>query len=481
MSTSAPRLHVVPRNPAGLPPAQAVDSERLVLGASLEDLTAFDRISDLVQPDHFFGEDHRIIAEALWTLAAAGKPVGLIEVTGWLREHDRLETAGGPGYLSKLAFHVPTTYNLEFHARLVRDKSRIRLLAAEARRISAECYAPIDDPQDFLDAAEHAIGQVACPPEQARVITLQSSLTTVFQRIEAAAASGRTMTGTPTGFTRLDALLCGLHPAEQVVLAARPGMGKTAAGMAIALNVAGAAPIEGQPRDAVLFFSSEMNHEQLTQRAICTEARVNGNRLRSNSLGTEDWQRLTQAASWLSTLPILIDDTAPIGPLELRAKARRVAAEMKRGGKLRLALVVVDYVQIMRASDLLPKNANREQEVSFCSLALKNLSKELQIPVLVLAQLNRALEKQKDKRPMLSDLRESGALEQNADTVLFIHREEYYLKERTPPDQRGVAELIVAKQRNGPLGTARTWFWPEFTLFTDTAPAGAGPLSDDPD
>lgn len=480
MSLPARHLHPVPRDPAGLPPAHAGESERLLLAAVLVDPTAFDRVADLVAPEQFFGEDHQAIAEACWTLARASAPVGLVEVAGWLRERNRLGVVGGAAYLATLANETPAAYNLEWHARLVRDKARIRHLAAEARRITAECYQPIDQPQDFLDAAEHAIGQVACPPEQARVVTMQASLTSVFSKIELAARSGKEMAGTPTGFRGLDRLLCGLHGAEMSILAGRPGMGKTAAGMAIAVNVAAAEPAAGEPRDAVLLFSLEMNHEQLSTRTICTEARVDMNRLRGNRLTPNDWTALTRAATWLSTLPILIDDTAGISPTELRAKARRVQAEMMRKGDRRLALVVVDYVQLMRAAHLLSKGATREQEVSLCSKSLKNLSKELGVPVLALAQLNRAVERQKEKRPVLSDLRESGSLEQDADNVIFVHREEYYLKERTPMADRGVAEFIVAKQRNGPPGTGRCWFWPEYALFTDQAPPGAGPPIDDP-
>lgn len=478
--TSAQRhLHPVPgpvRDPMGLPPAQALDSERLVLGAALYDLTGFDRVVDLCAPHDFFGEDHCAIAVALWSLAKDGKPVGLVEVSHYLREHGRLEAAGGSSYLAFLCNEVHVVHNLEWHARLIRDKARIRLLAAEARRISAECYAAIDNPQDFLDGAEHTISQIACPPEQSSVITIKETLLTVFQEIVTASESGRAMTGTATGIEQLDAKLCGLQASEQIVLAARPGMGKTAAAMAIAVNVAAAAPHPGDLPNAVLFFSLEMDRKQIVRRTACTEARVDMNRMRRNSLQPDDWDRLTQAATFLSSIPLMIDDTPAIGPLELRAKARRVKAELARAGKSRLGLVVVDYMQLMSAKHLLSKNSNREQEVSLCSQMLKDLSKELAIPVLALAQLKRDVEKQKEKRPVLSDLRESGALEQNADTVIFLHREEYYLKEKTPSAERNVAEFIVQKQRNGPLGTARTWFWGSYVLFTDEAPLGRAPL-----
>jgi replicative DNA helicase len=251
----------------------------------------------------------------------------------------------------------------------------------------------------------------------------------------------------------------------------------------IATNVAQVVPEQApgeevtvDARYGVMVFSLEMPKEQLANRMMCSEGRVNLSDLRKGNVAGEMWDRLVEAADRLSQLPIWVDDTPAIGPLEVRAKARRVQAELARAGKSRLGLVVVDYMQLMSAKHLLAKNSNREQEVSLCSQMLKDLSKELAIPVLALAQLKRDVEKQKEKRPVLSDLRESGALEQNADTVIFLHREEYYLKEKTPSSERNVAEFIVQKQRNGPLGTARTWFWGSYVLFTDEAPLGRAPL-----
>jgi replicative DNA helicase len=463
-----PQLRIV-RDPSGRPPPHAPESERLVLGAVLVDETALDRVADIIDADHFWSGAHQRIFAIALELYRANKVATLAAVADALRDAEVLREVGGAAYLAELANTTPSVHHLEQHARTIRDKARVRALVATCQHLAAEGYSDIGEPQAWLEAAENKVGEITRSPEAGTMVPIKSVLNTVFTNIQANEERGsKGMIGLSTGFGELDDILAGLHPAELTLLAGRPGMGKTACGMAIALNVAGACK-EGEPRNGVLFFSFEMSREQLSTRTICTEARVDMQRVRLGKLWENDWAKLTKAGSWLSAIPLWIDDKSGATPLDIRAKARRLARELERTTHTRLALVVVDYVQLVRARSMLPQNASREQEVSLASSYLKQLSKELNVPVLALAQLNRAVEKQKDKRPQLADLRESGALEQDADNVIFVHREEYYLKDRTPAADQGIAELIVAKQRNGPSGVAaRLSFEARYALFKNS-------------
>jgi replicative DNA helicase len=469
---AAPKLRLV-ADPAGREPPNDPDAERLVLSAVLVDPVALDQVVDILdRPDMFHRKPHQVAWEAILDVSGSGGTPGLVDVASWLRARSRLDECGGVPYLTELANCVSATVQIERHARVIRDKWRLRRLAEEAWRIAAECYGPIPEPQAFLEAAELAVGEVAKIPEQTTVTSMSDPLKEVFRKSEEAAKRGQRISGISTGFRDLDQITAGLHVCEQTVIAGRPGMGKTAFAMALALNVAGTIPTAGV-RQGVAFFSLEMDREQLAARTVCSEARVDSERLRTGTCQPEDWARLTQAASWLAQIPLVIDDRPGMSPLEIRAKCRRIQAEMARlpkdsaGNVTQLSLVVVDYLQLMKARAMLQNNASREQEVSACSQVLKDLSKELRVPVVALAQLNRIVASAKDKRPELQDLRESGAIEQNADTVIFIHREEYYMKEKTPNDLRGVAEIIVGKQRNGRTDTVKTRFVAQYTRFED--------------
>lgn len=463
-----PIVKVVPR-PDGLPPPKDEDLEASILGYLMFKPLSFDRVADILQAEHFFPVHHQFIYQAIADLAGVGMAYGDVEVAAILRDRNQLDRVGGPSYLLKICYGSAPAY-IERAAKAIRDKHRLRLISERCQRIHAETYGRIDNVQDFLDEAEQQIAEVAAPPEQAQSITLGAALKDVFTEIHDAAQRGSQITGVPTGFYELDQLTGGLHGGEQIILAGRPGMGKTALGMAIAMNVAKAHAQRSGRRAGVLFFSLEMNRKQLSTRTICTAARVNYNALRTGHVWREDTggaERLARAAVWLSQLPIIIHDQQHLNPLEMRAIARRTQADWARTEDTELVAIVLDYLQFMRARSLVPQNASREQEVAECSRMTKAIANELNLPVLALAQLNRALEKQKDKRPQLSDLRESGAIEMNADTVIFIHREEYYLKDKTPPHLKGQTELIVAKQRNGPLDTANTRFFGPYTLFAD--------------
>ena len=474
----APRPHVraVP-DPSGRQPAHDLDAERAVLAAVLLDApggAAHDRVADILAADgsDFYAAPMARAWRALAELASRNLPHDLVAVAGHLRD-DGAVTASS--YLADVCNATPAaSARLEQLARRVRDKRRVRDLAATAQRVSAECYGPTgdgpDDVQAFLDGAEESVAAVARAPELASLITLRASLTSTFRALALAAQSGSRLLGVPTGFAELDDLLGGLRDSELTILAGRPGMGKTALAMAIALNVAyGPAELPPDaPRNGVLFFTLEMQHEQLSLRTICTEAEVDSRAARSGRLTPLDWQRLTDQANALAALPIWFDDRSSPTPYEIRSKARRVAVDCARQRPAtRLAAVVVDYLQIVDAASCLSPHTKREEQVAFVARSLKALAKDLRVPVIACAQLSRDSAKAKDKRPTLTDLRESGAIEQEADAVIFVHREEYYLREKTPDADRGVAELIVAKQRNGPTGTARTCFYPRYSLFRD--------------
>jgi replicative DNA helicase len=348
--------------------------------------------------------------------------------------------------------------------------------------VSAEGYTDYGEAQQFIDKAEQSIYAIARTPESSSVKPLVAVLRDSFKKISEAAARGGRITGTSSGFDRLDRVMAGLHAGELTIVAARPGMGKTSFVLNLAANVAKPQVIESstdpndrweEPGAGVAFFSLEMPREQIANRMLCSEAKVDVSKLRSGGQTRDDWSRLTQAASELGRLPVWIDDTAGISLLELRAKVRRLQAEFNGPGpngkgQRKIGLVVIDYLQLMKGRDGVN---SREQEISEISRGLKGLAKELEVPVIALSQLNRAVETRSDKskRPMISDLRESGAIEQDADNILFIYRDEYYNKEESA--EKGVAELIIAKQRNGPTTTVKVRFDKEYTRF-DNLPEG---------
>ncbi|HEV8551150.1 MAG TPA: replicative DNA helicase [Polyangiaceae bacterium] len=465
----------------GRVPPNELDAEAAVLSAVLLDPDAFDRIQDLLAPEHFYADANRRIFEAVLELKSmSGQPVDIVSVAAWLRDRNRLAQVGGTPYLAQLADATPAVAHVENHARLIKEKWRMRQLIATCHRVTAEGYAGTEDVQAFIDSAEQAVFDIARVSANSSMVSAKDAIHKAFDILTETARRGGGVTGIETGFRELDRMCSGLHPGDLYIVAGRPGMGKTAFVMNLAVNVCmpKAAAEEGQdfqapaemPGYGVLFCSLEMPKEQLAARLLASEARVDMAGIRSGRPQREDWPKLTEAAARLSRLPLWIDDTPALTLLDLRAKIRRLQAEISRGDAhvpaQKLGLVAVDYLQLMQGRR---DAGSREQEISELSRGLKQLAKEMGVPVLALSQLNRAVETRttKDKRPQLSDLRESGAIEQDADAIFFIYREFYYFKENA--EKRNIAEIIIAKQRNGPTGTFETRYSDSFVRFDNLA------------
>jgi len=468
---------------AGRVPPHDLDAEAAVLAAVLLERDALDRVLELLRPEHFYSDANRRIFEAAMQLATEGTPVDITTVASWLRSREWINHIGGASYLAQLVDATPAVAHVAAHAKVVHEKWRLRQLIGACQRIAAEGYGDVGTVQEFIDGAEQSVYQLARTAESTNVELVRQILPRVFQQITAAAERGDRITGVSTGYSRIDAMTAGLHDGDLTIIAARPGMGKTSFVLNIAVNVASprtlraAAPYEEGhgveshfPGLGVCVFSLEMPREQLANRMLCSEGRVDLGKLRQGFLQPDDWRKLTEAASFLSPLPIWVDDTPAINILELRAKVRRIQAEYNRPvtpgqPEHRVGLVIIDYLQLMKGRD---GAQSREQEISEISRGLKQLAKELRVPVIALSQLNRAVETRntKDKRPQLSDLRESGAIEQDADMIVFIYRDEYYNLES---EHKGKAEIIVAKQRNGPTGKAFVRFFSSYTRFDNLA------------
>jgi replicative DNA helicase len=479
----------------GRVPPHDLDAEAAVISAVLLEREALDKVLENLKAEHFYSEANRRIYEAAIELSTKGTPIDVVSVAGALRDRERLAQIGGSAYLAQLVDSVPSVAHVETYARMVKEKWRVRQLIATCQRVAAEGYGDVGEVQSFIDGAEQSIYEIARTPEASSVQRIEPIIRAVFEQITELARRGERITGTPTGFERLDGKTAGLHDGELTIVAARPGMGKTSFVLNIAVNVASPRTIADAPTDSddvrvgeareepgvgVAVFSLEMPREQLASRMVCAEGRVDVGKMRQGFLQDRDWNNLTQAASFLYRLPIWIDDTPSLGVLELRAKVRRLLAEYDRpgpdGGRgRRLGLVIIDYLQLMSGS---PNASSREQEISEISRGLKRLSKELRVPVIALSQLNRAVETRgaKDKRPQLSDLRESGAIEQDADNIVFIYRDDYY---EADAEARGIAELIVAKQRNGPTGKVKVRFNAAYTRFDNLAPGEYDDPNDD--
>ncbi|MGQ5711757.1 replicative DNA helicase [Desulforudis sp. DRI-14] len=429
-------------------PPHSLDAEQAVLGALLMDPDAVNRVVTFLRSDDFYHPGHSAIYQAVLQLIDEQKPVDLLTVTERLRLDGLLERLGGAAYVASLLDVVPTSANVEYYARIVEEKALLRALIRVSTRIAEMGYENAEAPERLLEQAGQMIMELSSGRETTVLASIRDILMSTWAHIEAVYESKGQVTGIPTGFEDLDRKISGLQPSDLIILAARPSMGKTALALSVAFKVA------HRQRKPVAVFSLEMSKEQLVQRLLCSEAKVDQYRLRTGNLREEDWERLTDAAARLNDLPIFIDDTAACTVSEIRAKAKRLQAE--RG----LCLIVIDYIQLMQAAR---RTESRQQEIAHISRSLKGLAKELNVPVLALSQLSRAVEQRQDKRPIMSDLRESGSLEQDADIVMFIYRDEYY-NEKT--EQKGVAEVIVAKHRNGPTGKVELGFFKEFTLFT---------------
>lgn len=436
----------------GKVPPQDIDAERSVLGAMLLERGAVSECIELLKGEDFYKPSHALIFEAILTLFDKNEPIDEVTVASELRSQGHLEGMGGLAFVSGLTESTPTAANAQYYARIVRDNALSRRLIAAATSIATSGYAAGADVAVLLDQAEAKIFEITSSREHKSYTPLKEVVKVAFKQIETLYEKRSMVTGVPTGFVDLDKMTAGFQPSDLIIIAGRPSMGKTAVALNIAQN---AAVLHNVP---ALVFSLEMSKEALVMRMLCSEARIDSQRMRGGNLQSTDWPKLARAAGALAEAPMYLDDTGAISVLEMRAKARRLQAEKGLG------MIMVDYLQLMRGRS---SNEGREKEISEISRGLKSLAKELKVPVIALSQLNRSLEQRQDKRPMLSDLRESGAIEQDADVICFVYRDEYYNKETTT--ERGIAEFIVGKQRNGPTGTVKLKFFNEFTKFETLA------------
>jgi replicative DNA helicase len=436
-----------------------LEAERSVLGAILLHNDAFNLAAETIDSRDFFRDAHRRIFDKMVRLSERGDAIDLVTLKEELVRAGELDEVGGPAYIAALVDGVPRSTNVEHYARIIKEKATLRSLIFSANKILSTAYEAEEEADVILDQAEHAIFAIADDRVRDGFVSLRDLAQRSLDTIEKLHARKELITGVPTGFTDLDEMTSGLQPADLIIVAARPSMGKTSLVLNIAQHI-------GTRTDMTVgVFSLEMSKEQLFLRMLTSEARIDAHRLRGGFLGERDWGRLSQAIGTLSEAKIFIDDTPSIGVLEMRAKCRRLAAEHG------LHLVVVDYIQLMQGRG---RFENRTLELASISRSLKGLAKELNVPIVVLSQLSRAPESRSDHRPQLSDLRESGALEQDADVVVFIYREDQYADRNAPAtDSQGVAELIIGKQRNGPTGVVKLAFLREFTRFENLAVGSA--------
>ena len=437
-------------------PPQSVEMEQSVLGAILQDHHALVRVLEILQERDFYQDAHRWIFQTMIDLFQDNVPIDVLTVTERLRKKGRFEAAGGAAYLVDLVEMVPTAAHVLHHAQVVREKAILRALIQTATTIITESYEDAEDVDTLLDRAEQAIFEIGQRKTTAGFVHIKNLLTGSFRRLEQLYERKEPVTGLPTGFTDFDRRTAGLQPSDLIIIAGRPGMGKTALGLNMAQHVG------VHVRRPVAIFSLEMSKEQLVIRFLCAQAKVDSSKLRTGFLRQDDWHILTQAAGVLSEAPIYIDDTPAQSALDIRAKARRLQAEVGD-----LALVIVDYLQLMQVRG---RAESRQQEISSITRSLKALAKELNVPVIALSQLSRAVEQRKPPKPQLSDLRESGAIEQDADVVALIYRGEIYDPEDS--SEKGVAEINIAKQRNGPTGTFKLTFLGQYTRFENHAESG---------
>ena len=442
---------------------QNITAEQNVLSAMLIDTHAADIVAERLQPEDFYRPSHQIICRAIFRLRSRNEPVDLVTVTEELKKENRLEDVGDISYLTLLANVAPTAANVKYHARIVEEKSLLRQMVESGTAIAAMGYeGGEEDVQDLIDRAEKNLLRLSCRKSATDFVPIQDIVSAAMDRLGSLVENSRVVTGLSTGFTDLDSITAGLHPSDFIIVAARPSMGKTALALNIAENVALRGTREGEPPRRVAFFSLEMSRDQLAQRMICTEADVGDRELRPAEPEDENEKRevldrLWAASDNLAASNIFIDDTPGLSIRELRSKARRLKAA---GG---LDLIVIDYLQLMQVSLGRSGSENRQHEVSEISRSLKALARELEAPVLALSQLSRSVENRQVKRPMLSDLRESGSLEQDADIVMFLYREDYYKAAEEEPTH--LTELIVAKHRNGPTGKIDLFFRKDCTRF----------------
>lgn len=428
-------------------PPQNIEAEQSILGAILLENEALSKAIEVLSSEDFYRDSHRKIFDVMIDLYERNEAIDLVTVTDLLKKKNDLEAVGGVTYLSGLANQVPTAANVKYHSRIVKEKALLRALLRSATEIAAKVYEASFDADEMVDFAERTIFDISDRRTKTSFFALKEVIKSSFEMIENLYDKKEAITGVPSGFRDLDELTTGFQPGDLIVIGGRPSMGKTALGLNIAQRVG------LEMREPVAIFSLEMSKEQLALRMLCSEARVDSNSVRKGFIRKEDWHKLTSAAGNLAGAPIFIDDSSSTSVLEMRAKARRL--KMEHGG---LSLVIVDYLQLMRGRGNFER---REQEISEISRSLKGLAKELKVPVIALSQLNRGVEQRHDRRPTLADLRESGAIEQDADVIIFLYRDKVYNKENNSDK----AEVIIAKQRNGPTSTVHLTFLSHCTRF----------------
>lgn len=431
-------------------PPHNLEAEQAVLGAIFLEPSVIVTATEILSPEDFYRVSHQRIFEAMVRLTDRGEPIDLVTVTNELDERDLLNEVGGVSYLTDLASSVPTAANLEYYAKIVEEKAILRRVIQAATHIVTKTFDESDDVTEVLDFAEKTIFEVSQNKATGNFKNIKDVLIDVYDNIEQLHHHKGDVTGIPTGFKDLDRITSGFQKNDLIIIAARPSVGKTAFALNIAQNVAIHA------RENVAIFSLEMGAEQLVMRMLCAEGNIDAQRLRTGKLEEEDWSKLTMAMGSLSDAGIYIDDTPGIKVSEIRSKCRRLKQEHGLG------MVLIDYLQLIQGSG--NSKENRQQEVSEISRSLKALARELEVPVIALSQLSRSVEQRQDKRPMMSDIRESGSIEQDADIVGFLYRDDYYDKES---EKENIIEIIIAKQRNGPVGTVELAFVKEYNKFVD--------------
>ncbi|WP_347548224.1 replicative DNA helicase [Pseudalkalibacillus hwajinpoensis] len=430
-------------------PPQNIEAEQAVIGAVFLEIDALTTATELLQPEDFYRAAHQKIFSVMIELSEKGEPVDLVTVTSELQDRKLLEEIGGVSYLSDLANSVPTAANVEYYSKIVEEKSILRRLIRAATDIASDGYAKENEIENLLSEAEKSIMEVSQRKNTGAFISIKDVLVTAYDNIELLQNSTGDITGIPTGFSELDRMTAGFQRNDLIIVAARPSVGKTAFALNIAQNVA------TKTDENVAIFSLEMGAEQLVMRMLCAEGNIDAQRLRTGGLTGDDWQKLTMAMGSLSNAGIYIDDTPGIRVGDIRAKCRRLKQEKGLG------MILIDYMQLIRGDGSIE---NRQQEVSEISRSLKGIARELEVPLISLSQLSRGVESRQDKRPMMSDIRESGSIEQDADIVAFLYRDDYYDKES---ENKNIIEIIIAKQRNGPVGTVELAFVKEYNKFVN--------------
>ncbi len=428
----------------------SMEAEQAVIGSMLMDRDAMESALEILQPDDFYGRQYGTLFQAIRELNTENKPVDLVTLQERLKENNVPEELAGMDFIREVLGSVPTSANVKYYAKIVKEKSLMRRLIRTTEEITAQCYQGTDNVEALMDSTEKKIFNLMQSRGGGDFTPIRQVVINALERIEAASKQNGSITGVSTGFNDLDYQTSGMQPSDLILVAARPSMGKTA----FVLNMAQHMAFRDNITTAI--FSLEMSKEQLVNRLFSLESKVDAQVLRNGRLEDSDWERLIESAEIIGNSNLIIDDTPSISIAELRSKCRKYKMEMNLG------VIIIDYLQLMSGSSGGKSSTSRQQEISDISRSLKAVARELNVPVIALSQLSRAVEQRDDKRPMLSDLRESGAIEQDADVVMFIYRDDYYNKES---EKKNIAEIIVAKQRNGPVGTVELAWRPQYTQF----------------